>query len=46
MINYLIPKFPLTLYLLQNKFWLKLHENVIGLKYLYVMINIEQKLVI
>jgi len=27
-------------------FWLKLHENVIGLKYLYIMINIEQKLVL
>jgi len=35
---------PFTYYSIN--FCLKLHENVIGLKYSYIMINIEQKIVL
>jgi len=35
---------PFTYYSIN--FWLKLNENVIGLKYLYIMINIGQEFVL
>jgi len=35
---------PFTYYSIN--FWLKLHEYVIGLKYLYILINMEQEFVL